>query len=299
MLGLRKVGVATQRDSAESAAAAQIDGPIEIGGRSLVAGTIAAAVKHVQRLVRVRQRDQQRMITPFALVTDVHALLALAGGLDDRAVAVDDGYLEKLLWLLAPHLEPRFVDRLLQQKNAPRVESPAKVAGRRGIGNPPRAQGVEIDLVGAQEFQMFQARAAGQCIVGDVEHMIRLVVGHVELQQLHAPVDRLVQTQRFDQAMDQSDSAGGNGPTSLGQLVANVTRGEHRAIAALIIMLIQPPLDPPLASRQSLSYRSVHSKTLLVLGEWTFRYPLNAAARREFSSFFMPRRNFPFPGSLG
>ena len=80
------------------------DRPVEVEGRLLVAGPIAAAVDHEQRLARVGQREDQGVIAPLALVVDVHALFALASGFDHRAVAVDDRLREELLRLLPPDL---------------------------------------------------------------------------------------------------------------------------------------------------------------------------------------------------
>ena len=101
VLGLREVGVAPQADLLEARPAAQGDRPVEVEGRLLVAGPIAAAVDHEQRLARVGQREDQRVITPLALVVDVHALLALAGGLDHRAVGVEDRLVEERLRAVA------------------------------------------------------------------------------------------------------------------------------------------------------------------------------------------------------
>jgi hypothetical protein len=43
-------------------------------------------------------------------------------------------------------------------------EAATEVAGRGGIGNPPGAQRVEIDLVVAAKFEIFQAIAVAQGI---------------------------------------------------------------------------------------------------------------------------------------
>ena len=68
-----------------------------------------------------------------------------------------------------------------------RQKSPAVV----GIGNAASPQGVEIRLVAAQQFQVLQTRSSGQQVVGDVEHVIGVVVGQMDLQQPEALVDRL------------------------------------------------------------------------------------------------------------
>ncbi len=138
-----------------------------------------------------------------------------------------------------PHLEPSVVDRFLQQMDVPFGEPSAKVAGRGRIGNPPRAQSIEIHLVVPPQFQMFQAGAAGQQIVSIVEHVIRLVIGHVELEQLQARVDAIVQTKRFDDLMDQADPSGCDGPGPLGQFIVDVAGGKHRTMTPAIVAFIQ------------------------------------------------------------
>ena len=173
------------------ALAAQLDRTVEIPGRLLVAGPVAGPIDHVQRLARVGQGNHQRMITPLALVVDLHALLALAGGLDHRAVGVDNGFLEERRGLLPPDLQPRGIEHLLQAVDVRRVEAAAEVAGRGGIGNAAGAEGIQVGRVMAAEFQVLQARASGQKIVGDVEHVVAVVVGQVDLQHAETAVDRL------------------------------------------------------------------------------------------------------------
>ena len=114
-------------------------------------------------------------------------------------------------------------------------------------------QGIQIHFVVAPQFQMLQAGAAGQQVVRNVEHVIRLVIGHVDLEQLQAHVDPIVQAERFDHLMDQTDPSGCNSPSPFGQFIMNVACGEHRAMASAIVTFVQPPLDALLATGQSLS----------------------------------------------
>ena len=144
VLGLREVGVAPQADLPEACPAAQGDRPVEVEGRLLVAGPIAAAIDHEQRLARVGQREDQRMIAPLALVVDVHALLALAGGFDHRAVGVEDGFLEERLRLLPPDLQPRGVEDRLQAEDVGRRRSGGRSRppwSGRECGGPPGRRG--------------------------------------------------------------------------------------------------------------------------------------------------------------
>ena len=70
-------------------------------------GPVAAAIDQVERLGGVGQRDQQRMITPGAVVGDIDALLALGVGPDEGAIDVQDRFGEELGGLLGPDPQPR------------------------------------------------------------------------------------------------------------------------------------------------------------------------------------------------
>ena len=156
-----------------------------------MAGPVAGAVDHDTAFAGVGQRDDQRVIAPLALVGDVHALLALAGGFDHRAVGVDDGFVEERSGCCRQTFSRVSLKISCKQIDVRPCEAAAEVARRGGIGNAPGAQGIEIGLVVAEQFQMFQARAAGQQVVGDVQHVVGLVVGQMDLQQAEAAVDGL------------------------------------------------------------------------------------------------------------
>ena len=58
-------------------------------------GRLPLRLTRIQRFLRVGQRDDQRVIAPHAVIGDVHPFLALPGRLGQRAVRVDDGFVEK------------------------------------------------------------------------------------------------------------------------------------------------------------------------------------------------------------
>ena len=89
----------------------------------------------------------------------------------------------------------------------PAAEAAAEVAGRGRVGNPLRAQGVEKDLVVAAQFDVFQPRAVAQRVVGQVQHVIRLVIGQMDFQQVHAAVDGLDQAALAGQLVHHADAA--------------------------------------------------------------------------------------------
>src|SRR6187402_486295 len=89
MSGHREVCVAAQQNVSRASASAQGDGLVECGRSALERRTIAATVEYEERLARVSQRNQQRVITPDTLVGEVHALLALASRGHQRPIGVD------------------------------------------------------------------------------------------------------------------------------------------------------------------------------------------------------------------
>src|SRR5208337_3139441 len=84
---LSEFGIAPQEDLLEASPATEANRLVEVEFGLLLRGPVAAAVDQVKRLSGVGQRDQQRMITPGAVVGDVDALLALGVGLDEGAIA--------------------------------------------------------------------------------------------------------------------------------------------------------------------------------------------------------------------
>ena len=143
---------------------------------------------------------------------DVHALLALAGGFDHRAVSFDDGFVEERLGLLPPDFQPHGVEHVLQAIDVGRVEAAAKIACGSGIGNAARTENIEVGLITTEQFQVFQARPSGEQVVGDIEHVVRIEVRQMDLQQAKASIDGLVKSKFLHQQVDGSDTSGGRGP---------------------------------------------------------------------------------------
>ena len=202
------------------------------------------------------------MVAALALVVDVHPFLALPGRLDHRAVGVEDRLPEEVFGLLLPDPHPGVVEGLLQGIDTPDIESPAEVPARGRVGNPPGPEGVEISLVVPQELQVLEPRAARQQVVGDVQNVVRLAIGQVNLQQVETVVDLAVETQPFHQQMHRADSTRGDRPSSIRDLVVDVRGGKFRPLRRPAIDPLQPPGDSLLAGFQLLAYFGVHSKLL-------------------------------------
>ena len=105
-----------------------------------------------------------------------------------------------------------------------RQKSPAVVGS--GIRSCP--EGVEVDLVVAAHFEVLQAAAPGQEVVGDVQDVVALEVRQVPLQEVEAPVDVVDQPELAGQQVDCPDSARRDGPGPIGDLVVDVGGGHHR-----------------------------------------------------------------------
>jgi hypothetical protein len=211
-----------EADLPEARLPAKGDRPVEVLGGLLVARPVAAPVDHVQGFPRVRQGQDQRVVAPLPLVVDVHPLLALAPGLDHRAVGVEDRLGEERLGLATPDEKPHGMEDLLQVVDGRLVEAAAEVAGRGRVGDAAGPQSVEIGLLVAEQFQVLQAGPSRQEVVGDVEHVIGFVVGQMDLQQPQSGVDRPIESQGADQEVDQADPAVGRGPGAFGDLVVDI-----------------------------------------------------------------------------
>src|SRR3954451_6716025 len=100
--------------------------------------------------------------------------------------------------------------------------SAAEVARGGGAGDAVGAEGVEEDDVVAPQFDVVEASAVAQGVVGEVEDVVTLVVGEVELEQVESFVDGLGQSEFPHQELNGTDPAAGDGPGLIGDLVVDV-----------------------------------------------------------------------------
>ena len=90
---------------------------------------------------------------------------------------------------------------------------------------------------------MSSSAAAAQRVVGDVEHVVGLVVRAVELEQFDRGVDLAGQADRLDQAGDHPHATMGYPPVPLGPLVADRGSPQERAGQVGGHCGLQAPLD--------------------------------------------------------
>src|ERR1035438_9689981 len=88
MFGLAEVGVATQQRRAKTTFETNTQSPIDFRRRAFVGRPIAGPIEQTENFTGVGQRHDERMVSPEAVVGDVHAELAFAGGPDEHAIHV-------------------------------------------------------------------------------------------------------------------------------------------------------------------------------------------------------------------
>jgi hypothetical protein len=195
-------------------------------------------------------------------VGDVHALLALAGGPHQEAIHVEDGLVEEVLGLLGPDAAADAVDAVLQLADGGLGEAAAEVARGGRVGETLRAQGVEEDLVLAAEFEVLQAGAVTQGVVGEGEDVVGLVVGEVELEQVQVPIEGVDEADLAGEGVEGADTAAADAPGAVGDLVVDVAGGEHGAAAVRDAGFVEAAFEAALAVGQLLAYLGFHSKSL-------------------------------------
>src|SRR5512135_288735 len=225
------------------------------------------------------------MVAPGAVVGDVHALLAPAVTRGDRAVGIDEGFLEELLGLLLPDPQPGLVADVHQRLDIALGEAAAEVAGGGRVGDALGPQGIEEHLVVASGFNVLQAVAAGQEVVGDIQDVITLVIRQMPLQEVEVPVDVLDQSDLAGQEVDGPEATGGNATDLLGDLIVDVRGGHHRLGMFDAGLVLQAAKDSPLATVQLVMDTGVHSKTSWRRMDEASQAPRLFAKTRGFRAF--------------
>ena len=168
--------------------------------------------------------------------------------------------LKKRFGLLPPDYAADAVEDRLRAEDGDLVEAAAEVAGRGRVGDAAGAEDIQVGDVRAEQFQVFQTPAPGQQVVGNVEHMVAVVVGEVEFQQAEMAVDRLGESELADQQVHGPDAAGGHGPP-IGDFIMDVRRRHDGPVTATVNILVQAAGYLPLALCDLFAYLGIHSKT--------------------------------------
>ena len=290
VLGQRKVRVATHAH-AWGVGRHLIDRLVDPASGIRVAGCVARPVDDVEHLLGVGQRHDQRRIAPDALVGDVHARLLLSIRGRHRAVDVDVGdRAQQVSPTPLPQRRPHRVDALHQFDDVRFGEATAEVPRRGRIGDQLRPQGVHVSRVVAQALDVFQPRAATHHVVGQVEHVVRLVIRQVHFQQMKLRVNRLRKSQLRHQAVHGRNAAKAHRVRVRTDLVVDGARGKHRlrtgrpvscfGVSGRHLALTPCTVSPTLFRRYSL-----HRKGLLRWGSESCQNPANSNKGMPFRHF--------------
>ena len=107
-------------------------------------------------------------------------------------------------------------------------EASAEVACGGGVGDAVGAECVEEDDVVASQFDVVEAGAVAQGVVGEVQDVVTLVIREVVLEQVESLVDGLGEPEFPDEEVDGADAAAGDGLGLGGGVVVDVRGGEDR-----------------------------------------------------------------------
>ena len=221
---------------------------------------VTTSIDQEQRLLGVGQRDHQGVVSPDPVVGQIDALLARGVGGHEGAIGVDDRFLEELRGLLFPDPQPGLVDRVHQLQDIAHAEPPAEIPGRGRIGDPLGAQGIEVDLVVASQFEMLELVSPGQDVEGDVQHVVGLMVRQVPLEQVEAVIDVADQSGLAGHQEHGADPAAGQPLDSIGQLVLDVAGGDHGTFPLGPGTILDATENSSLALPQLVEDIGIHSK---------------------------------------
>jgi hypothetical protein len=154
------------------------------------------------------------------------------------------------------------VEDVLECVDVGRAEAAAEVAGGGGVGNAAGTEGVEEVAVVATQLDVLQAGALAEGVVDEVENVIGLVLGQMNLEQVELSVDGVEESQVAGEGMDGCEAAVGDSVGAVADLVVDVRGGEQRVGAIAALGRVEAAVNLVLGASQLLVYRSVHWKSL-------------------------------------
>ena len=256
---VREVGVPADRDAAGHFHH-QINRAINPFDAPTVAGRVCWTIDQVKHFFGIGQRHQQRPVSPDPFIRQSDALLTFSAGPGNRSIHVNKRFLQKSLRLYFPYFEPRSIEAFLQRRNVRLTKAPREISGRRRIGYPFRSQSIQEHFILPAQFNIFQPLPSCYDIVGDVQHMVALVVRQVDFEQLQVPIQILHQPQTLHHQMYRSNPTAVHSLRSLRHLIDNVTGFEHRTGLIVPVLGFEPTLDSVLAIAEDPWVVSIHSK---------------------------------------
>jgi hypothetical protein len=147
------------------------------------------------------------VIAPRSVVGDVHPLLAPAVRGGECPISIEERLVEEGVGLLFPGPQPGLIEDAHQLLDIALGEAAAEVPGGGRVGDAFGPEGIEVDLVVTPDFEVFQATAAGQEVVGDVQDVVALVIRQVPLQEVESLVDVPDESEFLSQEVHGPDAA--------------------------------------------------------------------------------------------
>jgi len=112
-------------------------------------------------------------------------------------------------------------------------------------------------------FEVFEALPAGPDVIGQVQHMITLMIRQRHLQERETVIQIFDQTDPLGQQMNGAQAAAGHGFGAPGHLIVHIAGAKHGSRLVLPIARSQPVRDWALAVAEDLRVISLHSKCLV------------------------------------
>jgi hypothetical protein len=149
----------------------------ELLRRTLRRGRVPGSVHEPQALLRLGERDHQRVIPEAALVGEVRAFLLVAVDVAHVRVEIDDPECAPLRPVATlPDALLRLVDRLVQSRDRLSIEAAQEVTGRRRIRDATSAEHPPHWLALLQVGDVLDRRAPNEEVVHVSQDVIRLVI---------------------------------------------------------------------------------------------------------------------------
>ena len=168
---------------------------------------------------------------------------------------------QKAPGLLIPNSLPRCVGYLHQIEDIVLLKATGEVPAGGRVRNALGAQPIEEGLIIAPQFDILQPHSVEQRVVGQIQHMIALMIRKVLLKQMQPGVDLLPQPEFVDHQMDRADAPAVNRPGFLGHLIMDIAGLHDRlGLIAPATLGVQATLNSALAIAQDLRIASLHSK---------------------------------------
>ena len=216
----------------------------------------------------------------------------------DGAIGVQNCFRKELGWLLGPDPQAGLIDGVHQGDDIGLTKAAAEVPRRGGVGDSVGSQSVEIDLVVAPQFEVFDALTAGEDVEGDVQDVVGFVVGKMDLEQMKLGVDVADQAYPSSQQKHGADAAGAETLDAIGQFVVDIAGGHHgygplgtRWLPETLVNSSPSFLeDSLLACLAFFSESSTHSKASLSWNSEDVISPTLFQKHWGFSSFFSKNR---------